>query len=122
MMESGHPAQLGASWDGTGTNFALYSGCAEAVELCLFDAHGRETGRYRLPGEHDGVWCGFLPGTAPGQQYGYRVHWRFAPAGHRSREYRKAGNRQVLFLDRRRPKAISPVFCLDPEFARLRRP
>ena len=62
MMESGHPAQLGASWDGTGTNFALYSGCAEAVELCLFDAHGRETGRYpspTSPSPSDAAeWCG----------------------------------------------------------------
>ncbi|MEU8343905.1 glycogen debranching protein GlgX [Spirillospora sp. NPDC048832] len=74
---------LGATWDGTGTNFALFSEVARRVELCLFDADGTET-RRDLP-EADGfVWHGYLPGIGPGQRYGYRVHGPFSPRdGHR---------------------------------------
>jgi isoamylase len=69
---------LGATWDGSGTNFALFSEAAEQVELCLFDAEGTET-RLALT-EVDGfVWHGYLPGTGPGQRYGYRVHGRYEP-------------------------------------------
>ncbi|MEV3921888.1 glycogen debranching protein GlgX [Actinomadura coerulea] len=79
----GDPYPLGATWDGTGTNFALFSEVARRVELCLFDAEGRET-RRELP-EVDGfVWHGYLPGVGPGQRYGYRVHGPFDPReGHR---------------------------------------
>jgi glycogen operon protein len=64
---------LGATYDGMGTNFSLFSEVADSVELCLFDGAGRET-RIRLP-EVDGfVWHGYLPGVGPGQRYGYRVH------------------------------------------------
>ena len=64
---------LGATYDGAGTNFALFSEVAERVELCLFDADGTES---RVPLiEVDGfVWHGFLPEVHPGQRYGYRVH------------------------------------------------
>ncbi|MBP2473217.1 glycogen operon protein [Crossiella equi] len=79
----GHAYPLGASYDGAGTNFALFSEVAERVELCLFDEHGEET-RVRLP-EVDGfVWHGYLPGVGPGQRYGYRVHGPHEPEhGHR---------------------------------------
>ncbi|MEV5708446.1 glycogen debranching protein GlgX [Actinoallomurus sp. NPDC052274] len=79
----GTPYPLGATWDGTGTNFALFSEVARRVELCLFDEDGAET-RYALP-ETDGfVWHGYLPGVGPGQRYGYRVHGPYAPEqGHR---------------------------------------
>ncbi|MGH3630409.1 MAG: glycogen debranching protein GlgX, partial [Sciscionella sp.] len=64
---------LGASYDGAGTNFALFSEAAERVEVCLFDAQGTET-RVSLP-EVDGfVWHGYLNGVGPGQEYGYRVY------------------------------------------------
>ncbi len=70
---------LGASYDGSGTNFALFSEVAERVELCLFDADGAET-RLTLP-EVDGfVWHGFLPNIEPGQRYGYRVHGPYDPS------------------------------------------
>jgi len=70
---------LGASYDGSGTNFAVFSEVAERVELCLFDADGTET-RVMLP-EVDGfVWHGFLPSAEPGQRYGYRVHGPHDPA------------------------------------------
>jgi glycogen operon protein len=74
---------LGAIWDGTGTNFALFSEVAESVELCLFDEDGTET-RIGLV-EVDGlVWHCFLPGVGPGQRYGFRVHGPYEPRrGHR---------------------------------------
>jgi isoamylase len=70
---------LGATYDGVGTNFALYSSVAERVELCLFDDAGAED-RVTLH-EMDGfVWHGYLPGMGPGQRYGYRVHGPYDPA------------------------------------------
>ncbi|MGW6912252.1 glycogen debranching protein GlgX [Kitasatospora sp. NPDC054939] len=61
-----------------GTNFALWAGGAEAVDLCLFDEDGRET-RHRLEEQDAGIWHGFLPGVGPGTRYGYRVHGRWDP-------------------------------------------
>jgi isoamylase len=74
---------LGATYDGAGTNFALFSEVAELVELCLFADDGAET-RVALR-EVDGfIWHGYLPGVGPGQRYGYRVHGPYDPAaGHR---------------------------------------
>ena len=79
----GRAYPLGASYDGSGTNFSLFSEVAERIELCLFDADGAET-RIVLP-EVDGfVWHGFLPNIQPGQRYGYRVHGPYDPgAGQR---------------------------------------
>ncbi|SRX94531.1 glycogen debranching protein GlgX [Nakamurella multipartita DSM] [Mycobacterium shimoidei] len=74
---------LGATYDGSGTNFAVFSEVADKVELCLFDADGNES---RVPLiEVDGfVWHGFLPAVEPGQHYGYRVYGPYEPAaGHR---------------------------------------
>ncbi|HVV08554.1 glycogen debranching protein GlgX [Amycolatopsis sp.] len=74
----GTPYPLGASYDGVGTNFALFSEVAEYVELCLIDGEGKEE-RYRLP-EVDGfVHHGYLLGVGPGQRYGYRVHGEYQP-------------------------------------------
>ncbi|MCF6386709.1 glycogen debranching protein GlgX [Mycobacterium sp. MBM] len=70
---------LGATYDGSGTNFALFSEVAERVELCLFDEGGVET-RYPLPEVDAFVWHGFLPTVEPGQRYGYRVHGPHDPA------------------------------------------
>jgi isoamylase len=73
---------LGATYDGTGTNFAVFSEAAERVELCLFDDQGAET-RVVLP-EVDGfVWHGFVPNVEPGQRYGYRVHGPYDPGAGR---------------------------------------
>ena len=70
---------LGATYDGSGTNFAVFSEAAEQVELCLFDVDGAET-RVTLP-EVDGfVWHGFIPNIEPGQRYGYRVYGNYDPA------------------------------------------
>ncbi|MCU1593319.1 MAG: glycogen debranching enzyme GlgX [Frankiales bacterium] len=75
----GRPFPLGAHWDGEGTNFALFSQGAEAVDLCLFDEKGAET---RIPLEESTyhVWHGFLPQVGPGQRYGFRVDGPFSPA------------------------------------------
>jgi glycogen operon protein len=70
---------LGATYDGTGTNFAIYSEVAEKIELCLFDEQGNEE-RIRLPEMDAYVWHAFLPGIQPGQRYGFRVHGPFDPA------------------------------------------
>ncbi len=81
----GNPYPLGATWDGAGVNFALFSEHAEKVELCLFDPKGRrEIARIPLPERTDLVWHGYLPEVRPGQLYGYRVHGVYQPeAGHR---------------------------------------
>jgi isoamylase len=71
---------LGATWDGEGVNFALFSEAAERVELCLFDASGRnEIQRVDLPEHTDLVWHGYLPEARPGQLYGFRVHGPYRP-------------------------------------------
>jgi len=77
-----HPGSqfpLGATPTAGGTNFAVFSGIADAVTLCLFDAAGRET-RVPLPDYDAGVWHGFVPGVGPGQAYGYRVAGPYDPA------------------------------------------
>jgi len=81
----GRPYPLGATWDGEGVNFALFSEHAEQVELCLFDASGRqELQRIRLPEQTDLVWHGYLPEARPGLLYGYRVYGPYEPErGHR---------------------------------------
>jgi isoamylase len=75
----GNAYPLGASYDGAGTNFALFSEVADAVELCLFDDEGKET---RVPmTERDAlVWHIYLPRVTPGQRYGFRVHGPYEPA------------------------------------------
>jgi isoamylase len=79
----GNAYPLGATYDGAGTNFALFSEVAEGVELCLFDDDGEET-RIELTERDALVWHAYLPRVSPGQRYGYRVHGPYDPAhGHR---------------------------------------
>ena len=75
----GRPSPLGATWDGEGTNVALFSRGAEAVDVCLFDDAGQET---RIPLEESTfhIWHGYLPRVGPGQRYGFRVDGPFDPA------------------------------------------
>ena len=81
----GRPYPRGATWDGEGVNFALFSEHADKVELCLFDPSGRrELQRITLPERTNHVWHGYLPEARPGLLYGYRVHGPYEPArGHR---------------------------------------
>ena len=84
-LTAGMPHPLGATWDGRGTNFALFSATAQRVELCLFDGQGRrELERIELPERTEDVWHGYLNDVSPGQLYGYRVHGPYEPEhGHR---------------------------------------
>ncbi|MDO4928366.1 MAG: glycogen debranching protein GlgX [Corynebacterium sp.] len=75
----GEQYPLGSNFDGSGTNFALFSGVAEAVDLCLFDADGNEE-RINLTEVDGAVWHCYLPGVLPGQRYGWRVHGPYDPA------------------------------------------
>ncbi len=85
ILRPGAAAPLGAHWDGSGVNFAVYSRNAEKVELCLFDATGQhEVTRLPLPTRDHEVWHGYLADAQPGQLYGYRAHGPYAPRqGHR---------------------------------------
>ncbi len=79
----GKPYPLGASWDGKGTNFAIFSENATSVELCLFDKQNKET-RLTLTEVSNFVWHGYVPGIGPAQRYGFRVHGPYEPSqGHR---------------------------------------
>ncbi|KAA8996411.1 glycogen debranching protein GlgX [Affinibrenneria salicis] len=78
-LTEGRSAPLGASYDGHGVNFALFSAHAERVELCLFDERQRER-RLALPARSGDIWHGYLPDARPGLRYGFRLHGPFAPA------------------------------------------
>mgnify|MGYP006336451469 CR=1 FL=1 len=75
----GAPFPLGATWDGTGTNFAIFSENAEAVELCLLDGDGHET-RLPVTQRTAHIWHTYLPGVGAGQRYGYRIHGPWDPS------------------------------------------
>jgi glycogen operon protein len=107
--QAGQPYPLGATWDGLGVNFALFSENATRVDLCLFDSADEpaESARIPLPEQTDQVWHGYLADARPGQLYGYRVHGPFDPeAGHRFNPhkvlfdpYAKAIGRTVNWAD-----------------------
>jgi len=81
----GQPYPLGATWDGSGVNFALFSENATEVELCLFDGpDAQQETRIQMTEQTDLIWHIYLPEVGPGQLYGYRVHGPYAPhEGHR---------------------------------------
>lgn len=88
----GKPSPLGATWDGEGVNFAIFSENATEIELCLFTGQDHEI-RLPLKEVHNYVWHGYIPGLQPGQRYNYRVHGDYSPKqGHRF-------NRKKLLLD-----------------------
>jgi glycogen operon protein len=74
----GSPYPLGSTFDGGGTNFAIFSEVADRIELCLFDEDGKET-RVDLPERNGLVWHGYVPRVWPGQRYGFRVHGPYQP-------------------------------------------
>jgi len=79
-LEAGLPYPLGASWDGMGVNFAVFSAHATRMQLCLFDALGRrEVARLDLPEKSEDVWHGWLPQAQPGLVYGFRAHGPYEP-------------------------------------------
>src|SRR6187397_1465371 len=81
----GVPFPAGATWDGSGVNFSLFSAHATGVDVCLFDAVTlEEVERIALPEFTDEMWHGYIAGLGPGTLYGFRVHGPYAPeAGHR---------------------------------------
>ena len=93
-IKEGSPLPLGATWDGNGTNFSLFSENATRVELCLFDEGGvQELDRIALPEYTDGIWHGYVEDVGPDTVYGYRVDGPYEPSqGHRF-------NRNKLLLD-----------------------
>ncbi len=107
----GKPYPLGATWDGAGVNFAIFSEHATRIELCLFDRveAARESHRIPLPEQTHMIWHGYLPDIRPGQLYGYRVHGPYDPkAGHRFNPhkvlldpYAKAVGRTIRWGDNR---------------------
>ncbi len=118
----GTPAPLGASWDGEGTNFAVFSEHASRVELCLFDqpGQGKETERVELRERTGDIWHGYLPDARPGLAYAYRVHGPYAPhLGHRFNPakllldpYAKAISGPIVWSD---VLAGYPVHSSDPD-------
>ena len=107
-LEAGAPYPLGATFDGLGINFAIFSANAEKLELCLFDPAGRrEIAKYTLPECTDEVWHGYLPEARPGLLYGYRAYGRYAPEeGHRF-------NHHKLLLDPYARALSGPVRWTD---------
>ena len=111
-IRPGTPYPLGATWDGLGTNFAIFSENATAVELCLFDSPQAKTERSRilLPEQTDYVWHVYLPHVKPGQLYGFRVHGPYAPEqGHRF-------NPNKLLLDPYAKASTGPVTWDSTQF------
>ncbi|HET6519229.1 MAG TPA: glycogen debranching protein GlgX [Geminicoccaceae bacterium] len=108
----GKPYPLGATWDGSGVNFALFSANATRVELSLFDRDGRrELERVTLPEYTDEVWHGHLPEVRPGQLYGYRVHGPYEPQrGHRF-------NPNKLLIDPYAKELVGPLHWSDVHFS-----
>ena len=87
----GKPYPRGATFDGTGVNFAVFSQVATRVEVCLFDPQNpsREVERFDLPAMTDDVWHGYVPGLEPGTLYGLRVHGPYEPQkGQRCNPYK----------------------------------
>jgi isoamylase len=111
LLESGASYPLGATWDGAGVNFALFSDHAEKVELCLFDDRGRrELHRLVLPSYTDGVWHGYVPDALPELRYGYRVYGPYEPQhGHRF-------NPHKLLLDPYAKALSGPLRWSDAHF------
>ncbi len=97
----GRPFPLGAEWDGSGTNFSLFSEHAERVELCLFDDHDNET-RVELTERTALNWHCYLPGVGPGQRYGYRVHGPVRAGRGQPLQQLQAADRPLREGDRRR--------------------
>lgn len=109
MVWPGRPYPLGASFDGEGTNFSLFSEVAERVELCLFDEHGHQAA-VDLPEVMACCWHGYLPGVRPGQRYGFRVHGPWAP------EQGQRCNPAKLLLDPYARAVAGPVQCNQAVF------
>lgn len=110
-ISEGRPFPLGATWDGQGVNFALFSAHATKVELCLFDQQGkRELERIELPEFTDEIWHGYLSDVGVGQVYGYRVYGPYEPdAGYRF-------NHNKLLIDPYAKQLVGELIWAEPIF------
>src|SRR2546423_8575772 len=110
-ISPGNPYPLGATWDGEGVNFALFSEHGEQVDLCLFDPLGkREVSRIALPEQTNQIWHGYLAEARPYLLYGYRVHGPYAPQqGHRF-------NAHKLLLDPYAKDIVGSIRWSDAHF------
>lgn len=108
----GQPYPLGATWDGLGTNFALFSEHATRVELCFFDSMDatRESKRIVMPEYNNNVWHVYIPHVLPGQLYGYRVHGPYNP------EKGLRFNANKLLVDPYAKSIVRPVHWDDSLF------
>ncbi len=108
----GSPYPRGATWDGEGVNFAMFSANAEKVELCIFDPSGRrELQRITMPEQTDEIWHCYLPEARPGLLYGYRVHGPWRPEeGHRFNPYK-------LLLEPCAKQIVGPLRWSDAHFS-----
>jgi isoamylase len=111
QLKAGRPDPLGATWDGLGVNFAVFSANAEKIELCIFDSAGkREGSRMAMPECTDEIFHGYLPKTRPGLVYGYRVYGPYRPEqGHRF-------NPHKLLLDPYALQLVADVRWFDALF------
>jgi glycogen operon protein len=111
IVSPGKPYPQGATWDGAGVNFALFSEHAEKVELCLFDARGRrEIERIEMREQTDLVWHCYLLGAQPGLLYGYRVYSPYQP------QQRHRFNHNKLLLDPHAKAAVGKLRWSDVHF------
>jgi glycogen operon protein len=107
----GNPYPLGATWDGLGINFAVFSANAQRIDLCLFDPAGRrQISRHTLPECTDEVWHGYLPEARPGLIYGYRAYGPYDP--HRGHRF----NPQKLLLDPYARRIVGDIRTSDAMF------
>jgi len=108
----GQPYPLGATWDGEGVNFSLFSEHAQSVELCIFESTGREViSNIKIPWQTDQVWHCYLPEASPGTIYGYRVYGPYTPEkGHRF-------NPNKIMLDPYARELVGPLDWSDEIFA-----
>ena len=103
-LETGRTNEFGAIWDGAGTNFAVCSSVATAIDLCLFHRGGGER-RFPLQQRSADTWSGYAPGIGPGQQYGFRVHGPMAPhEGHRC-------DPSIVLVDPYARALVNTMFC-----------
>ena len=114
-MQAGHTHQLGATFDGEGVNFAIFSAHAEKIEVCVFDQSGEhEIARHQLHHQIHDIWHGYLPGLQAGAQYGYRVYGPFDPQqGHRF-------NHHKLLLDPYARELAGEFTWSDESFAYIK--
>ena len=121
-LAPGSPYPLGATWDGLGTNFAVFSAHAERIDLCLFDPSGkRQIAQFTLPEFTDEVWHGYLPNAQIGSLYGYRAYGPYEPQKRIPLQSAQAAARSLRAPHRRRVEMVRRAVRASRQLA-ARRP